>query len=104
MATTQTTVSALAKKLAASIELSNRIAQGKRDYAEYLETHASHEELMAILGPGWAVARKTANNLARYQNCITPREYEAAEKLAISRRRESREIILRLTGKAAKEV
>lgn len=54
---------------------------------------ATSAELAAILGPKWAIARRTPNNIERYETygggrCITRKEYEAAEKLALSRRKE----------------
>ena len=41
-----------------------------------------HEGPRAILGPGWEIARRTSG----HQNPITRRQYEAAERLALSRR------------------
>jgi hypothetical protein len=45
------------------------------------------EALTAILGKGWAIARKTPRNLARYGRCITRREYEEAARQAVEAQR-----------------
>ena len=54
--------------------------------SDYYATNASAEELRAILGPNWGICRPTERNRERYAKCITRKEYEAAKKLAISRR------------------
>ena len=54
---------------------------------EYYAANATANELRAILGPGWAIARKTPANLARYGRCITRREYEEACRQALANRR-----------------
>ena len=56
---------------------------------EFYATHAMVEELDAILGPGWAIARKTPTNLARYRRCVTMTEYLAAQAKAIAERTKS---------------
>lgn len=55
-------------------------------YREYLKTNATAEELRAILGENWGICRKTPNNLERYARCITRKEYDEANKLAVSNR------------------
>lgn len=52
----------------------------------YRDKHASPDELDTILGPSWAICRKTPNNLERYARCVSPKEYAAAEAKAIAAR------------------
>jgi hypothetical protein len=49
---------------------------------DYYADHATPDELRAILGPGWKITRRTSG----HQNPITRRQYEAAERLALSHR------------------
>lgn len=55
-------------------------------YQEYLRDHGTPEELRAILGPNWAICRKTPSNISRYGRCITRREYDQANRAAIELR------------------
>ena len=58
----------------------------------YLATMATPDELRAILGPKWTIARRTPGNIERYETygggrLITRKQYEDAEKLALARRK-----------------
>ena len=55
-------------------------------YAEYLKTHGTPAELREILGPGWGICRPTPRNLERYARCITKKQYDEANRLAVARR------------------
>ena len=44
------------------------------------------DELCAILGPRWAIARGTPKNKERYGNCISKRAYDKACAEALRRR------------------
>jgi hypothetical protein len=52
----------------------------------YYLNYPRAEELSAILGNRWTVARKTPRNLARYERCITRKEYLEACKKALAQR------------------
>ena len=41
--------------------------------------------LNGILGEGWGIARKTPANLERYANCVTPQQYQEAERDALAK-------------------
>ena len=53
---------------------------------EFYASHATADEIRAILGPNLAICRKTVANLARYGNCRSMREYQAAQRLALANR------------------
>jgi len=46
------------------------------------------DELNEVLGPNWAICRATPRNKAQYARCLTPKQYEAAEREALRRRAE----------------
>ena len=55
--------------------------------SDYYRDHATADELSAVLGTNrWAIARKTPANLARYERCLTPKEYAEATKRALAAR------------------
>jgi hypothetical protein len=58
--------------------------------AEFRATNATPWEFNAVLGTSrWALCRKTARNLARYERCLTRKEYDEANREAIRRRTEN---------------
>jgi len=44
------------------------------------------DELRPFLGDNWSVCRATAANMARYGRCITPKQFRAAQELALAAR------------------
>lgn len=57
------------------------------DYAAlYYAEHPTLQELDAVLGRKWAVCRKTAKNLARYERCISPAEFKRIEASILAAR------------------
>jgi hypothetical protein len=53
-----------------------------------MNDHPTCEELCAVLGPNWVIARKTRHNLIRFadRRIISRKEYAAAVQLALRRR------------------
>jgi hypothetical protein len=52
------------------------------------QTRVTADELNAILGDRWYIARKTASNIRKFAGArlITRKEYAAAQQTAIARR------------------
>jgi hypothetical protein len=57
------------------------------DLSHYYATNATPAELIMAFGAQWAICRKTAKNIERYGNCITPAQYAKATKAAIAARK-----------------
>lgn len=53
---------------------------------DWFKDHATAAELERMLGRNWAICRKTARNLARYDRCLTQSEFKAAERVALQSR------------------
>jgi hypothetical protein len=60
--------------------------RGHQQGNEPMTSYPTNDELRPFLGDNWTVRRKTAANMARYGNCISPKEFRAAREKALAAR------------------
>ena len=51
-----------------------------------MTSYPTTDELRPFLGDNWTVCRKTAANMARYGDCISPKEFRVAQEKALAAR------------------